>query len=152
MIFSFLLFKKKNFFLKKRNFPGKSLIVIDRDKAALDKITAVCKEHKIDCFTAHDPKRGLELVTAHKPYAAVLSADFAPDLPRLRSSHEEYKNLLVIILAEEKWAGSRAALVDSLIKTGAQEFVSKPINPNKLIGVIERLFTGKPITSKSTAQ
>ncbi|WP_298709747.1 hypothetical protein [uncultured Chitinophaga sp.] len=141
MIFGFSLFKKKK-------YPGKSLVIIDRDKAALDKIKKICEEHEIKCFTAYDPTAGLKLVTSHKPYAAVLSADYATDLTRLRKAHKEYENLLVIILAEEKWANSRQALVDALIKTGAQEFVAKPVSATNLMTVVQRLFENKAITSK----
>ncbi len=116
------------------------VVVADDDPTTLALVSAVLRNHAIDCEIAHDGGQALELARRHHPAALVLDIN----MPRLDGfevlasirNDSEMRALPVVMLT------TRQQETDVLkgFGLGADDYVVKPFNPLELVARLKRLL------------
>ncbi len=125
--------------------PDKSTILIIEDSQTSRKVLSMLfKRLKYNILEAANGKDALKSIQANKPDLILLDV-MLPDtnghelLPRLRS-HDHTASVPVIMLTGRHDTSDRM----QGIRAGANEYVTKPFNPQKLTTLIQRYLPQKP--------
>ncbi|UCD39213.1 MAG: response regulator [Fidelibacterota bacterium] len=126
------------------------VLVIDDDQAFLDAMQTILESASYQFVSALDPKTGLEKVKSEKPDIILL--DIMMDtlfdgfsLCHTLKGDKEYrafhKTPIIFVSAVKEIAGSRFAFDTSAYgQKGPDDYLDKPIEPQTLLGRIERLL------------
>jgi CheY-like chemotaxis protein len=113
------------------------VLIVDDDSRNIFALQAILTAKKFSCLTALSGAEGLEII-AREPSVAVLLLDMMmPEMDgyetllRIRAGNR--KDIPVIAVTAQAMAGDRQKCLDA----GATEYVSKPINVDKLISLLE---------------
>jgi signal transduction histidine kinase/DNA-binding response OmpR family regulator len=121
--------------------PGETILVIDDDDAARDLAERFLRREGFDVLTAESGDRGLELALEHQPDAILLDVlmpemDGWAVLGELKK-HPETAEIPVILLTMLDDRAMGFAL-------GASEFMTKPLDRDKLSELLGRLLSQRP--------
>lgn len=129
--------------LKKRN----RVLAIDDEPAMLEWLKLLLEQEGYELQTALVGARGLELFRTWKP-DVVLTDMLLPDidgLDLLRQFKKTSEETEVILISGH---GSVAKAVDAM-KAGAYTFVEKPIEPDKLLAVLDKAVEWKALRTEN---
>jgi len=114
------------------------LLVVDDDPLTLDCFRLLFPKGKVTVFTAASASEGVALFTAQRPDVAVLDVRL-PDLSGLeafRQFHEVDARVPVILMTGH----STAETAIEAMRSGAHEYVVKPLDVDALRSLINRAF------------
>ena len=120
--------------------PEKRILIVDDEPDLLETIQVTLETAGYECLVAYDGFRGLDRARNEKPDLIVLDV-MLPGLNgykicRLLKFDEQYKRIPIIMLTAE------AQEKDRLIaeETGADYYMTKPFEPDKLIAKVAELL------------
>ena len=119
----------------------KTKILIIDDCASMCKLVSHFLSTDFDCCSASGPEEALELLgSAPLPDLVLLDLNMpgmgGEALLNKMKADERYKGVKVVIVSAETQSAVKARLINS----GAEDFVSKPFNPEELLARINRIL------------
>jgi len=118
----------------------KSMLVIDGSESIARLFAEIFEKRGWDVATCGDLDSAMERLAGNKPYDVILLSYRVPgttgvQLVRLIRSFEHRRMTAVVVVT-----GSHE-VTDEALAAGADEVLLRPINPNALIWVVDKLVT-----------
>ena len=119
----------------------KRILIIDDDRANVFALTAVLKSKNFKCLSANSALNGLEILEQEKEIGIVLMDMMMPymdgyeAISRMKKC-EGLKNIPVIAVTAQAMTGDK----NKCINAGASEYISKPINVDELMRLLNKLM------------
>ncbi len=118
----------------------KTIVVADDEPHVLRSLEFILKRAGYHVITANNGEEALEKITSCTPDLVFLDIqmpkmDGNTVLRKLRDS-EEYKDLYIVMITAK---GQEADRLNSM-ESGANEYVTKPYSPRKLIGRVKEIL------------
>ncbi|AZI32605.1 response regulator [Kaistella carnis] len=120
---------------------AKEILIIDDDSKNIFALSAVLKAKKYQCISAISAGQGLKLLSSNKNIGVVLMDMMMPEMDgyeaigKMKSDHE-LKDIPVIAITAQAMAGDR----EKCIEAGADGYISKPVDVNKLLQLLNQLI------------
>jgi CheY-like chemotaxis protein len=122
---------------KKVGFDDKNILVVDADMRNVFALSNILEQQRMNVLIGENGKEALKLLASHPEVNLILLDMMLPDMDgyeamkRIRSQ-DAFRNLPIIALSAKAVRGER----QKCIKVGANEYLSKPIDANKLLSVL----------------
>ncbi len=119
------------------DFTGRKILVVDDDSRNIFAIDSVLEDRKMEVLHAENGKIGIALLTEHPDIELVLMDMMMPEMDgieatRIIRTDPRFTNLPIISLTAKAMKGDR----EKAIKAGASDYVTKPVDPEKLLSVM----------------
>ena len=117
------------------------ILIIDDDSKNIFALSAVLKSKKYPCVSAMSADQGLKILSANKNIGVVLMDMMMPEMDGYEAigkmkSNEELKNIPVIAVTAQAMVGDR----EKCVKAGADGYISKPVNVDELLRLLNKLI------------
>lgn len=118
----------------------KKILIVDDDARNIFALTATLKAKDYDCLSCPGAKEALELLTTDTPVDAVLIDMMMPDMdgyeamPLIKAIPHR-QNIPVIAVTAQAMVGDR----EKCLAAGADDYISKPIDVDKLIYILSTI-------------
>ncbi len=119
----------------------KKILIIDDDSRNIFALNAVLKAKKYECLSAGSTAEGFEILSADKNIGVVLMDMMMPFMDgyeaiAIMKEDRELKNIPVVAVTAQAMVGDR----ERCIEAGAVGYVSKPINVDTLVKILDHLI------------
>ncbi|MGN6542631.1 MAG: response regulator [Ginsengibacter sp.] len=119
----------------------KEILIIDDDSKNIFALSAVLKSKKYPCVSAMSADQGFKILSANKNIGVVLMDMMMPEMDGYEAigkmkSDEELKNIPVIAVTAQAMVGDR----EKCLKAGANGYISKPVNVDELLRLLNKLI------------
>ncbi|WHF51501.1 response regulator [Chryseobacterium gotjawalense] len=119
----------------------KEILIIDDDSKNIFALNAVLKAKKYQCVSALSAKQGLQLLSDNKNIGVVLMDMMMPEMDGYEAigkmkNNEELKDIPVIAITAQAMTGDR----EKCLEAGADGYLSKPLNVDELMQVLQQLI------------
>jgi CheY-like chemotaxis protein len=119
------------------SFSGTRVLVVDDDMRNIFAIRSALEERGIEVLYAENGKLALEMLTKHPNVNLVLMDTMMPEMDGLSATRAirdilQFQSLPIISLTAKAMKGDR----EKAIEAGASDYVTKPVDPEKLLAVI----------------
>jgi signal transduction histidine kinase/ActR/RegA family two-component response regulator len=127
------------------NFAGRRILVVDDDMRNIFAINSVLESQSISVVHAENGKQAIQKLEENPDIELVLMDTMMPEMDGLAATrtirqNERFKNLPIISLTAKAMKGDR----EKAIESGASDYVTKPVDPSRLLSVIHRWLTNLP--------
>jgi two-component system cell cycle response regulator DivK len=118
----------------------KKLLIIDDDPRNIFALTAVLRARKFVCVSATGIKEGLQVLEANPDIKVLLLDMMMPDMDGyeaigLLRQYDAYKTLPIVAVTAQAMRGDR----EKCLAAGADGYISKPVDVDELIKVVDEL-------------
>ena len=116
------------------------ILIIDDDSRNIFALSLVLKARGYKTVSALNVKDGIALLEKHPDIGIVLMDMMMPDIDgyeaiKLINANDSYKDLPIIAVTAQAMQGDEQRCIDA----GAWGYISKPVNIDKLISVMEKV-------------
>ena len=116
----------------------KKVLIIDDDSRNIFALKATLKSKSYDCISCTGAAEALELLRTNEPVDAILIDMMMPEMDGyeaipLIKNIESRRNTPVYAVTAQAMVGDR----EKCLKAGADDYISKPINVDKLLQVLK---------------
>jgi two-component system cell cycle response regulator DivK len=123
------------------------ILVVDDDSKNIFALCAVLQSRGWTCISALSAREGIELLQSNPDIGIVLMDMMMPDMDgyeaiRQIRAREGWEEMPVIAVTAQAMTGDR----EKCLEAGASEYLSKPVDVDLLIGIINR-FLGNGSTN-----
>lgn len=131
------LLKQRNSIAANDNLNRKKVLLVDDDMRNIFALSAALEQEHMEILTAHDGKEALEVLHGNKDTDIVLMDVMMPEMDgfeaiqHIRNKMNMHK-LPVIALTAKAMAGDK----EKCIQAGASDYITKPIDTQKLISLM----------------
>jgi signal transduction histidine kinase/ActR/RegA family two-component response regulator len=127
------------------DFAGKKVLLVDDDGRNVFAIASVLKDRGMDVLQAENGRLALELLQQHADVDAVLMDTMMPEMDGLDATRSirrlpGFAALPIISLTAKAMKGDR----ENALAAGASEYVTKPVDPQRLLAILHVWFTATP--------
>ncbi|SFH79598.1 response regulator [Halpernia frigidisoli] len=117
----------------------KQILIIDDDSKNIFALNAVLKAKKFDCVSALSANEGFEMVSENKNIGVVLMDMMMPEMDGYEAIKKmkidsKMKDIPVISITAQAMSGDR----EKCLAAGADGYISKPVDVNELIKLINQ--------------
>ena len=117
------------------------ILIIDDDARNVFALNAVLKSRNFNCISVNSAGQGLQLMREDKNIGLVLMDMMMPEMDGYEAianikADNGLKEIRVISVTAQAMTGDR----EKCLKAGADGYVSKPININELLRLIDKLI------------
>ncbi|MFF7446573.1 MULTISPECIES: HAMP domain-containing protein [unclassified Streptomyces] len=117
------------------SFLGRTVLVVDDDARNLFALSGVLELHGFQVLHADNGRKGIEMLLAHPEISLVLMDVMMPELDGYAATAEirqmpQYANLPIIAVTAKAMPGDQ----EKSLASGANDYVTKPVDANDLIG------------------
>jgi signal transduction histidine kinase/ActR/RegA family two-component response regulator len=124
------------------DFSGKKVLVMDDDIRNIFAINSVLEARKMKVLHAENGKAGIKLLQENPDVDLILMDTMMPELDGLSATAEirkikRFKKLPIISLTAKAMKGDR----EKALEAGASDYVTKPVDPDKLLSVMHEWLT-----------
>jgi signal transduction histidine kinase/CheY-like chemotaxis protein/HAMP domain-containing protein len=124
-------------------FQGRKVLVIDDDVRNVFALTSVLESQGIVTIFAENGRAGLEILAQNPDVDLVLMDVMMPEMDGYETTRAvrampEHRNLPIISLTAKAMAGDR----EKSIESGASDYVTKPIDPDRLVSLMRVWLDG----------
>jgi CheY-like chemotaxis protein len=119
----------------------KKILIIDDDSRNIFALNAVLKAKKYQCLSASSTAEGFKILSTDKNIGVVLMDMMMPfmdgyeAIAKMKEDHE-LKDIPVVAVTAQAMVGDR----ERCIEAGAVGYVSKPVNVDSLIKLLDHLI------------
>ncbi len=120
-------------------FHGEKVLIVDDDIRNVFALTSVLEQHGLSVLYAENGREGIEVLEQHDDVAVVLMDIMMPEMDGYATTTAirrmpQFVGLPIIALTAKAMKGDREKAIDS----GASDYVTKPVDPDHLLSVMER--------------
>ena len=132
------------------DFSGKKVLIVDDDGRNVFAIESVLRERDIEVLHAENGRIAIELLEAHRDVDLVLMDTMMPEMDGLEATRairdiSQFQALPIISLTAKAMKGDR----EKALAAGASEYVTKPVDPERLLATIHVWLQGASATGAS---
>lgn len=119
----------------------KEILIIDDDSKNIFALSAVLTAKKFKCVSALSANQGLDMLSSNKKIGAVLMDMMMPEMDGYEAigrikTDEQLKNIPVIAITAQAMTGDR----EKCIEAGADGYISKPVDVDELLVLLNKLI------------
>jgi len=119
----------------------KEILIIDDDSKNIFALSAVLKSKKYPCVSAMSADQGLKILSVNKNIGVVLMDMMMPEMDGYEAiekmkENEGLKHIPVIAVTAQAMVGDR----EKCLKAGADGYISKPVNVDELLRLLNKLI------------
>ncbi len=123
--------------INSRELKGKKVLLVDDDMRNIFALTAVLEVEEMDVLTASDGKEGLTILKENPEVDIILMDIMMPEMDGYEAMNIirndfEMSKLPIIALTAKAMAGDR----EKCIKAGASDYITKPVDTQKLVSLM----------------
>ncbi len=124
-------------FSDNKNIEGRKVLVADDDMRNVFALVGLLENHKMEVITASNGKEAIEALDENNGIDIVLMDIMMPEMDgyeamRIIRSKPRYSGLPIIALTAKAMSNDR----ELCIEAGASDYMSKPVNAQKLLSLI----------------
>ena len=133
---------------KNADFTGRKILVMDDDVRNIFAINAVLQARGVEVLHAENGRVGIKLLHENPDVDLVLMDMMMPEMDGLAATQEirripRFRELPILSLTAKAMKGDR----EKAFEAGATDYVTKPVDPEKLLSVIHRWIEPSRATS-----
>ncbi|MEU2392592.1 HAMP domain-containing protein [Streptomyces sp. NPDC007369] len=126
------------------DFHGERVLIVDDDVRNVFALTSVLEQHGLAVLYAENGREGIEVLEQHDDVAVVLMDIMMPEMDGYATTAAirrmpQFAGLPIIALTAKAMKGDREKAIDS----GASDYVTKPVDPDYLLSVMEQWMRGE---------
>jgi signal transduction histidine kinase/DNA-binding response OmpR family regulator len=115
----------------------KKVLIVDDDMRNLFALASILENHEMEVIVAKDGKEALELLAKGPPVDIILMDIMMPEMDGYEAMRQirlqpQFRKLPLIALTAKAMRGDRAKCIEA----GANDYLSKPVDTNKLISLM----------------
>ncbi|WP_206282818.1 HAMP domain-containing protein [Streptomyces chilikensis] len=119
-------------------FHGEKVLIVDDDIRNVFALTSVLEQHGVAVLYAENGREGIEVLEQHEDVTIVLMDIMMPEMDGYATTTAirrmpQFAGLPIIALTAKAMKGDR----DKAIESGASDYVTKPVDPDHLLAVME---------------
>ncbi|MFE0730109.1 HAMP domain-containing protein [Streptomyces antibioticus] len=120
-------------------FGGEKVLIVDDDIRNVFALTSVLEQHGLSVLYAENGREGIEVLEQHDDVAVVLMDIMMPEMDGYATTTAirrmpQFSGLPIIALTAKAMKGDR----EKAIESGASDYVTKPVDPDHLLSVMEQ--------------
>ncbi|MEU5365773.1 HAMP domain-containing protein [Streptomyces sp. NPDC005925] len=125
-------------------FGGHKVLIVDDDIRNVFALTSVLEQHGLSVLYAENGREGIEVLEQHDDVAVVLMDIMMPEMDGYATTTAirrmpQFAGLPIIALTAKAMKGDR----EKAIESGASDYVTKPVDPDHLLTVMEQWMRGE---------
>ncbi|MEU3094819.1 HAMP domain-containing protein [Streptomyces sp. NPDC006967] len=125
-------------------FGGQKVLIVDDDIRNVFALTSVLEQHGLSVLYAENGREGIEVLEQHDDAAVVLMDIMMPEMDGYATTTAirrmpQFAGLPIIALTAKAMKGDR----EKAIESGASDYVTKPVDPDHLLSVMEQWMRGE---------
>jgi signal transduction histidine kinase len=126
------------------HFGGQKVLIVDDDIRNVFALTSVLEQHGLSVLYAENGREGIEVLEQHDDVAVVLMDIMMPEMDGYATTTAirrmpQFSGLPIIALTAKAMKGDR----EKAIESGASDYVTKPVDPDHLLSVMEQWMGGE---------
>ena len=126
------------------DFHGERVLIVDDDVRNVFALTSVLEQHGLAVLYAENGREGIEVLEQHDDVRVVLMDIMMPEMDGYATTAAirrmpQFEGLPIIALTAKAMKGDREKAIDS----GASDYVTKPVDPDYLLSVMEQHMRAK---------
>ncbi|MFJ6184943.1 HAMP domain-containing protein [Streptomyces sp. NPDC092295] len=126
------------------SFDGEKVLIVDDDIRNVFALTSVLEQHGLSVLYAENGREGIEVLEQHDDVTVVLMDIMMPEMDGYATTTAirrmpQFAGLPIIALTAKAMKGDREKAIDS----GASDYVTKPVDPDHLLSVMEQWMRDK---------
>ncbi|MFJ5547233.1 HAMP domain-containing protein [Streptomyces sp. NPDC093225] len=123
---------------------GEKVLIVDDDVRNVFALTSVLEQHGLAVLYAENGREGIEVLEQHDDVTVVLMDIMMPEMDGYATTAAirrmpQFAGLPIIALTAKAMQGDREKAIDS----GASDYVTKPVDPDYLLTVMEQYMRSK---------
>ncbi|WP_328878814.1 HAMP domain-containing protein [Streptomyces sp. NBC_00299] len=123
-------------------FGGEKVLIVDDDIRNVFALTSVLEQHGLSVLYAENGREGIEVLEQHDDVAVVLMDIMMPEMDGYATTTAirrmpQFAGLPIIALTAKAMKGDR----EKAIESGASDYVTKPVDPDHLLAVMDQWMT-----------
>ncbi|HEY6877705.1 MAG TPA: ATP-binding protein, partial [Polyangiales bacterium] len=127
------------------DFEGRKILLVDDDLRNLFALRTVLESRNVTVLHAENGRVALELLQTHPDVDLVLMDTMMPEMDGLSATRAirditQFQKLPIVSLTAKAMKGDR----EKAIEAGATDYVTKPVDPDKLLAVVHRWLSKRP--------
>ncbi|MEV7206786.1 MULTISPECIES: HAMP domain-containing protein [unclassified Streptomyces] len=120
-------------------FGGQKVLIVDDDIRNVFALTSVLEQHGLSVLYAENGREGIEVLEQHEDVAVVLMDIMMPEMDGYATTTAirrmpQFAGLPIIALTAKAMKGDR----EKAIESGASDYVTKPVDPDHLLTVMQQ--------------
>ncbi|MFF8827689.1 HAMP domain-containing protein [Streptomyces sp. NPDC015131] len=125
-------------------FHGEKVLIVDDDIRNVFALTSVLEQHGLSVLYAENGREGIEVLEQHDDVTVVLMDIMMPEMDGYATTTAirrmpQFAGLPIIALTAKAMKGDR----EKAIESGASDYVTKPVDPDHLLSVMEQWMSGE---------
>ncbi|MDI3386435.1 HAMP domain-containing protein [Streptomyces sp. B-S-A8] len=126
------------------HFGGEKVLIVDDDIRNVFALTSVLEQYGLSVLYAENGREGIEVLEQHDDTTLVLMDIMMPEMDGYATTTAirrmpQFAGLPIIALTAKAMKGDR----EKAIQSGASDYVTKPVDPDHLLSVMERWMSGE---------
>ncbi|MFI1786648.1 HAMP domain-containing protein [Streptomyces rubiginosohelvolus] len=124
-------------------FRGEKVLIVDDDIRNVFALTSVLEQHGLSVLYAENGREGIEVLEQHDDVTVVLMDIMMPEMDGYATTTAirrmpQFAGLPIVALTAKAMKGDREKAIDC----GASDYVTKPVDPDHLLAVMEQWMHG----------
>ncbi|MFI1190536.1 HAMP domain-containing protein [Streptomyces californicus] len=125
-------------------FHGEKVLIVDDDIRNVFALTSVLEQHGLAVLYAENGREGIEVLEQHDDVTVVLMDIMMPEMDGYATTTAirrmpQFAGLPIVALTAKAMKGDR----EKAIECGASDYVTKPVDPDHLLAVMEQWMHGE---------
>ncbi|MEV6261995.1 HAMP domain-containing protein [Streptomyces sp. NPDC051784] len=125
-------------------FQGEKVLIVDDDIRNVFALTSVLEQHGLSVLYAENGREGIEVLEQHDDVTIVLMDIMMPEMDGYATTTAirrmpQFAGLPIVALTAKAMKGDREKAIDC----GASDYVTKPVDSDHLLSVMERWMSGE---------
>ncbi|MFJ4502552.1 HAMP domain-containing protein [Streptomyces sp. NPDC088864] len=125
-------------------FNGEKVLIVDDDVRNVFALTSVLEQHGLAVLYAENGREGIEVLEQHDDVTVVLMDIMMPEMDGYATTSAirrmpQFAELPIVALTAKAMKGDREKALDA----GASDYVTKPVDPDHLLSVMEQWMSGE---------
>ncbi|WP_151484936.1 HAMP domain-containing protein [Streptomyces albicerus] len=126
------------------HFEGEKVLIVDDDIRNVFALTSVLEQHGLSVLYAENGREGIEVLEQHDDVTVVLMDIMMPEMDGYATTTAirrmpQFAGLPIIALTAKAMKGDR----EKAIESGASDYVTKPVDPDHLLAVMQQWMSGQ---------
>jgi len=123
---------------------GKKVLIVDDDLRNIMALQSLLERYKMDCLSAENGRKGIEVLLEHPDIDLVLMDVMMPEMDGYETTRairemEQFKSLPIIALTAKAMQGDR----EKCLEAGSSDYIAKPVDHDQLMSLFRVWLAGR---------